>query len=136
MTIAASSRVSPLDAAKSKKPPQRKSAAIPEPAAIPQSSGRKPVGILDQFKDGILDSDSEDEDPAPAQMQSQTQSGDSQDTEATVDLAERAVASLVKAAVEGATAGIRRRSSRAPKPKDFGDVEVHGWNVTKRARKS
>ena len=95
---------------------------------------RKPAGILDQFKDGRLNSDSDDEELAPVQLQTQTPVSGGQDTEVTLDLAERAVASLVEAAVNGAAAGARR-SGRAPKPKDFGDVEVHGWK-TKRARTS
>lgn len=57
----------------------------------------------------------------------------SNDTEATLDLAERAVASLVEAADEAP--GATRRSQRAPEPKDFSNVEVHGWKL-KRARKS
>ena len=115
--------------------------------------GRKPAGILDQFKNGRLNSDSDDEELAPVQLQTQTPVSGSQDTEVTLDLAERAVASLVEAAVNGAAAGTERtvvspveaavngaaagarRSGRAPKPKDFGDVEVHGWK-TKRARTS
>lgn len=99
-----------------------------------KSKCRKPAGILDQFKDGRLNSDSEDEEQAPVHIQNQTPVSDSQDTEATINLAERAVASLVEAAINGATAGIRR-SRRVPKQKDFGDVEVHGWK-TKRARRS
>jgi len=96
--------------------------------------GRKPAGILDQFKNGRLNSDSDDEELAPVQLQTQTPVSGSQDTEVTLDLAERAVVSPVEAAANGAAAGTRR-SGRAPKPKDFGDVEVHGWK-TKRARTS
>ena len=102
--------------------------------ATPMSSGSEPAGILDQFKNGRLNNDSDDDEPAAAQTQTQTPVSDSQDTEATVDLAERAIASLVEAAIDGAAAGTRR-SSRVPKQKDFGDVEVHGWK-TKRARRS
>lgn len=126
--ITATSEDSPLITAKSSKPTRRKSVAIRKPVK------GKPAGILDQFKNGRLNSDSEDEEHAPVHIQSQTPVSDSQDTEATIDLAERAVASLVEAAIDGSTAGIRR-SGRVPKQKDFGDVEVHGWK-TKRARRS
>ena len=126
--IAAANKDSPLPTAKSTRPSRRKS------AAASKSSSDKPAGVLDQFKDGRLNSDSDDEEPAPVQTQIQTPVSDSQDTEATVDLAERAIASLVEAAIDGAAAGTRR-SSRVPKRKDFGDVEVHGWK-TKRARRS
>jgi hypothetical protein len=78
--ISASSKVSPLDAAKSRKPLRPKPDAVLESATIPEPANRKRVGILDQFKDGHLNSESDDDDQAPAQMQSQTQSGDSQDT--------------------------------------------------------
>jgi hypothetical protein len=105
-----------------------------ERRAIENSLRRKPAGILDQFKNGRLNSDSEDEEQAPVQMQTPTPASDSQDTEATIDLAERAIASLVEAAIDGAAAGTRK-SGRTPKPKDFGDVEVHGWK-TKRVRRS
>lgn len=105
-----------------------------ERRATEKSLRRKPAGILDQFKDGRLNSDSDDEEQAPVHMQTQTPVSDSQDTEANIDLAERAIASLVEAAIDGAATGTRR-SGRAPKPKDFGDVEVHGWK-TKRVRRS
>lgn len=126
--ITATCEDSPLITAKSSKSKRRK------PAAARKSVKGKPAGILDQFKDGRLNSDSEDEEQAPVHIQNQTPVSDSQDTEATINLAERAVASLVEAAINGATAGIRR-SRRVPKQKDFGDVEVHGWK-TKRARRS
>ena len=126
--IAAANKESPLPTAKKSQPLRRK------PAAVLKSSKGKPAGILDQFKNGRLNSDSEDEEQAAMQMQSQTPVSDSQDTEATIDLADRAIASLVEAAIDGAAAGTRR-SARAPKPKDFGNVEVHGWE-TKRARRS
>jgi hypothetical protein len=128
--IAASNKASPLDTSKSSKPSRRES------AGVPKFSGRKPAGVLDQFKDGSLVGDSDDEDQGPTQLQTQAQvqPSDSQDTEATIDLAKRAVASLVEAAADETASGTRR-SGRAPKPKDFGDVEVHGWR-TKRARKS
>lgn len=109
--IAACNKASPLPAAKRSK-----------------LERRTPIGILEQFKDGRLNSDSDEEDQAPKEMQAT-----SSDTEATLDLAERAVASLVEAAEEAP--GGTRRSQRAPKPKDFGNVEVHGWK-SKRARKS
>jgi hypothetical protein len=127
-SITAISEDSPLITAKSSKPARRK------PAAARKSVKGKPAGILDQFKNGRLNSDSEDEEQTPVQIQKQTPVSDSQDTEATIDLAERAVASLVEAAIDGSAAGIRR-SGRVPKQKDFGDVEVHGWK-TKRARRS
>ena len=116
--ITATSEDSPLITAKSSKSTRRK------PAAARKSVKGKPAGILDQFKDGRLNSDSEDEEQAPVHIQNQ----------ATIDLAERAVTSLVGAEIGGAAAGIRR-SGRVPKQKDFGDVEVHGWK-TKRARRS
>lgn len=127
-SITATSEDSPLITAKSSKPTRRKS------AAARKSVKGKPAGILDQFKNGRLNSDSEDEEQAPVQDRNQTPVSDSQDTEASVDLAERAVASLVEAAIDGAAAGVRR-SGRVPKQKDFGDVEVQGWK-TKRARRS
>ncbi|GAB7324602.1 hypothetical protein MBLNU13_g08492t2 [Cladosporium sp. NU13] len=107
---------------------------VSERRAIKKFLRRKPAAILDQFKDGHLKSDSEDEEQAPLQIQNKAPFSDSQDTEATIDLAERAVASLVEAATDGAATGARR-SGRAPKPRDFGDVEVHGWK-TKRVRRS
>ena len=97
-----------------------------------KTSKPKPTRILDQFKRGHLGGDSDDEVQAPTQTHSQA--GDRQATEATIDLAERAMASLVETAANDVVSGTRR-SGRAPKPKDFGDVEVHGWK-TKRARKS
>lgn len=137
--ITAASEDSPPVAAKTTRTSRRKSAAAPKalpskPAATPKPSSRKPAEVLDQFKDGILNHDSEDEDQMSLPLQPQTPVSDSQDTEATVDLAERAIASLLEAATDGPATGTRR-SGRAPKPKDFGDVEVHGWKP-KRARRS
>lgn len=138
-TIAAASEDSPLVTAKTTKTSRRKSAAAPKsssgkPAAALKSSSGKPAGVLAQFKDGRLHSDSDDEDQMSLPLQPQTPVSDSQDTEATVDLAERAIASLVEAVTDGAATGTRR-SGRTPKSKDFGDVEVHGWKP-KRARRS
>lgn len=107
---------------------------VSERRAVEKSLRRNPAGILDQFKNGRLNSDSDDEEHAPIQMQTPTRASDSQNTEATVDLAERAIASLVEAAIDGAATSTRK-SGRTPKPKDFGDVEVHGWK-TKRVRRS
>lgn len=137
--ITAASEDSPLVAAKNSKSSRCKPAAAlnssnSKPAATLKSSHGKPAGILDQFKDGRLNTDSDDEDQMSLPLQPQTPVSDSQDTEATIDLAERAIASLVEAAIDGAATGTRR-SGRARKPKDFGDVEVHGWK-TKRARRS
>jgi hypothetical protein len=126
--IAAANQESPLPAVKNSKPAGRKQ------AAVPKSSSSKPAGILDQFKDGRLNSDSDDEEEIIVQMQTQKPVSDSQDTEPDIDLAERAVASLVEAAIEGQAVGTRR-SGRARKAKDFGDVEVHGWKP-KRTRRS
>jgi hypothetical protein len=127
-TLNAANEESPVPAGKSSKPVGRKQ------AAVPKSSSGKPASILDQFKDGRLNSDSDDEEERSAQMQSQKPVSGSQDTEPKIDLAERAVASLVEAATDGETAR-NRRSGRARKAKDFGDVEVHGWK-TKRMRSS
>lgn len=137
--ITAASEDSPLVTAKTTKTSRRKSAAAPKPssgktATAVKSSTGKPAGVLAQFKDGRLNSDFDDEDQMSLPLQPQTPVSDSQDTEATVDLAERAIASLVEAAIDGAATGTRR-SGRARKPKDFGDVEVHGWK-SKRARRS
>jgi hypothetical protein len=48
-----------------------------ERRAIEKSLRRKPAGILDQFKNGRLNSDSDDEEQAPVQIQSQTPVSDS-----------------------------------------------------------
>lgn len=101
---------------------------------MPKSSSSKPAGILDQFKDGRLNSDSDDEEEIVVQMQTQKPVSDSQDTQPNIDLAERAVTSLVEATVDEEAAGTRR-SGRVRKAKDFGDVEVHGWKP-KRTRRS
>ena len=128
MNTTSTSEDSPLVTAKSIKSSRRK------PAAALKPSSSKPTGVLAQFKDGRLNSDSEDEDRTSLQLQPQTPASESQDKEATIDLAERAVTSLVGAEIGGAAAGIRR-SGRVPKQKDFGDVEVHGWKM-KRVRRS
>jgi hypothetical protein len=101
----------------------------------PKSVRRKSAGVLEQFKTGRFNAESDEEDnntSTPATLQAP----DDEDMDAMVDLAEKAVtaarrASSATPAVEPAAG--TRRSLRAPKPKDFGDVVEHGW---KRTRKS
>lgn len=109
--------------------------------------------VLDRFKSGRLDGESEDEEqtglPAPVSddnivVASHAMTSD-RDTPQTEELADRtattsgnpqAVNTLKKPAAKKLAAknsaqtqqaAGTRRSSRGPKPKDFGDVEVHGW---------
>lgn len=153
--IAASSKVSPLDTAKSSRLLRRQPAvtaafdttlgktSVSKQAKKPAASRkaipiratavrRKSAAILDQFKEGSLIAESDEDEQAPEINLA------SEDTVGTLDLAEQAIATIrrpspVEVAVEPAAG--TRRSQRAPKPKDHGDVEVHGWK-TNRIRKS
>jgi hypothetical protein len=112
-----------------KKTAATKDANPPDAAKDSQSVRRKSAGILEQFKDGRFNVESDDEDDNnnhPALLQAPTD----EDTEDMVGLAEQALtaarrASLAAPAIEPAAG--TRRSQRAPKPKDFGDVVEHGW---------
>jgi hypothetical protein len=102
-----------------------------------QSVRRKSAGILEQFKEGRFSVESDDEEDNNNHL-APPQAPADEDTEDMVGLATQALtearrASLATPAIEPAAS--TRRSQRAPKPKDFGDVVEHGWKKG-RARRS
>jgi hypothetical protein len=126
---AASANLKEKSTKQAKKTTATKDANPLDVAKDSQSGRRKSADILDQFKEGRFSIESDDEDdtsnnPAPLQVPAD------EDTEDMVGLAKQALAearraSLATPAIEPAAG--TRRSQRAPKPKDFGDVVEHGW---------
>jgi hypothetical protein len=154
---AASNKASPIHTAKRSGASRRKSVSVFEQSAsanLKQKSGKqakntaatrdvmpldtakdnnlsqgKPAGFLELFKNGRFSVESDDEDD-DNNNSAHLQALGSDDMESLIGLAEEAVttarrALLATPAVEP-VAGTRR-SQRAPKPKDFGDVVEHGW---------
>lgn len=123
----------------SSKRKRSKSAVAPRKANMPKQtklSGKgslqNSAGVLDRFKVGDLDAESEDEKEADVTIPASSKKNHTPAVHT----------SARELSLTGSSDGVvvdtqddgRRKSQRARKPKDFGDVEIHGWKP-KRLRK-